>query len=437
MRILLLMPDARIHRLRWGPLSMSFREAPLTLTTLAALVPAGLGARLRLVDESIDPVPADATFDLVGISCLTGTAHRAYAWAAHFRAHGATVVLGGVHATLCPGEAARHADAVVVGFAERAWPALLRDAAAGRLRPRYEQEPGPPAGLPTPRRDLQRRRGYAVPDTVFATRGCRGTCDFCSVPAARYGWGTRPVGEVVAEVRALRGRLFAFNDVSLNEDREYALELFAALAPLRRRWGGLATARIGRDPELLEAMARSGCIYLLVGLESLDGGALAGMGKAFNREGEYGELVRRLHAHGISLQGCFLFGLDADGPEVFARTVEAVDAWGIDIPRYALYTPYPGTRAFERLRAERRLLHTHWPHYDTQHVVFRPARLSPAELDRGFRWAYRRTFATASIARRARRSPRPAVTAAGNLAYRLYVRRLDAEPGRIRAACPA
>ena len=200
MKLLLLMPGGQPHKLQVGPWARSFREAPLTLTTLAALVPPELNASLRLVDASIEPVPLREPFDLVAISCMTGTSARAYALADHFRAQGITVVLGGVHVTLRPEEARRHADAIVRGFAERTWPQLLRDFTAGQLQPEYFAEHADLAGLPDPRRDLQHAWAYMVPNTVFATRGCRSSCDFCSVPAAGFGWHTRPVPEVINEI---------------------------------------------------------------------------------------------------------------------------------------------------------------------------------------------------------------------------------------------
>jgi len=338
---------------------------------------------------------------------------------------------------LRPDEARAHADALVIGFAEETWPQLLRDWCAGRMRPEYRAERSPPlAGLPRPRRDLQKRFGYMMPNTTFATRGCGKVCDFCAVSAVPFGWHTRPVAEVVDEVRALPGRRFAFNDVNLTCDREYALELFAALQPLGKEWGGLATTTIARDAELLDAMVASGCRYLLLGFETVNNRALYSMHKAFNAPESYWNVCEQLHRRGITIQGCFIFGLDGEGPGVFSETVEAVNALRIDIPRYALYTPFPGTPAYERLRGEGRLLHENWHYYDTQHTVIRPQGMSAEELDRGFIRAWRETFTLASIVHRngARRRGLP-ISFVGNLAYRRYISRLERDTDRFPAGC--
>jgi len=437
MKLLLLLPDGGIHKIRLGPLTRSMREAPLTLTLLAGLVPPELGAELRLVDESIQAVPLDEPFDLVAISALTGTCARAYQLADHYRARGATVVLGGVHVTLRPEEAAVHADAIVLGFAERTWPELLRDYRRGALKARYQDLDAPLEGLPMPRRDLQQRFGYMMPATVFATRGCKGTCDFCSVPAAGFGWKTRPVAEVVEELRRTPQRRIAFNDVSITEDRDYAKELFTAMIPLKKSWGGLCTTRVAEDEELLDLMTRSGCRYMLTGFESIHTPALQGIQKGFNRPETYADFMRKMHDRHILIQGCFIFGFDFDTRDIFRETADLVDQLSIDIPRYAIYTPYPETGAYTRLKAEGRLLHEDWRHYDTQHVVFRPAHMSPGELDAGFRWAYARTFGLKSMLRRTLAAglwfP---VAFVGNLAYRRYARRLARDPQRILAAAP-
>ena len=431
MNILLMIPDAGIHKISLGPFRMSFREAPLTLTTLAALTPDDANATLTLIDENVQSVPKTKRFDLVAISCLTGTAFKAYEWSRHFRSQGATVVLGGYHVTLRPEEAMKHADTVMTGFAELAWPQLVQDFKSGTLKPRYEGGQGDVNLLPPPRRDLQKRFGYAMPNAVSATRACKCHCAFCSIPAAKLRWQMRPLPEVIDEIRAMPGRRFTFNDVNLLQDRDYGLELLEALTPLNKLWGGLAMVSTANDPELLEALERSGCQYLLCGFESLSKTSLDSVNKRFNRVEDYGGAVEAFHDHGISVQGCFIFGLDDDLPDIFHQTVEAVNDMKVDIPRFAISTPYPGTELFQKLEQEGRLLHTHWPHYDTQHVVFQPTHMSPEELDRGFREAYRLAFSISAMKTRVKHSPHPGITAVGNLAYRRYLKRLAKDRTRI------
>jgi radical SAM superfamily enzyme YgiQ (UPF0313 family) len=350
LNIRLIMPDARIHKLKLGPLDLSFREAPLTLTTLAALVPESIKAKIRIVDMSVgQAVPYDRRYDLVGISLLTGTAPQGYAIADQFLKTGTTVVLGGVHVTLMPEEASRHSSAIVVGFAEQTWPLLLQDFAHNRLKKIYSAKQPELSGLPAARRDLQKNFGYMVPNTVFATRGCRGGCEFCSVPAAKFGWHKRPVGEVIDEIRQIRSRRIAFNDVHLTEDTDYAKELFSAMIPLRKKWGGLASTRVADDLELLMLMRKSGCRFLLIGFESSHDAALAYMQKGGSRIAMFRNVVQRLHDLEIIIQGCFIFGTDQDEKKVFRDTVDFVNELKIDIPRDAHYNPDPNTVHYRRL----------------------------------------------------------------------------------------
>ena len=432
MRVLLIMPDAHMHVLHLGRFRKSFREMPLTLATLAALAPAGGDITFRLVDGSVEDVPLDDRADLVGISALTGCANQAYALAGHYRSRGAKVVLGGVHVTNLPGEAIQHADAIVLGNAEETWPRVLEDFRHGGLRAVY-REPLPQlpnlAGVPTPRWDLHRTSRYMIPYSVQATRGCRRTCDFCSVPTMWKPYMRRPVAEVIRDLRHTGARHVAFNDVSLTDDPEYARELFSAMVPLGKKWGGLATVDLLKDPELVDLMVRSGCCYLLFGFESEDPGVLSSIHKGFNRGVDYAELMRVMHDHRVSVQGCFVFGFDHDDASVFARTVERVQELKIDIPRYSIYTSYPGTELYFRLLAEQRVLSFNWDDYDTMHVVHQPARMTPDELFAGFKWAYRETFRVKSILHRIPgRGLNTAVNFVGNLTYRLFVRRLESEP---------
>ena len=428
MRILMVMPDAHMHKLHIGPYVRSMREAPLSLTTLAALTP--LDVELTLVDESVDRVPLEANVDLVAISVITGCAPRAYELAAHYRQRGIPVVLGGVHVTILPGEAARHADAIVIGMAEQSWPRLINDFRHGEMQSIYF-EPFPAdellPGVPAPRRELQRHGGYMMPNTVHATRGCRRVCDFCAVPVVWPHYLRRPVDDVIRDIAQIPGRVIAFNDVSLVDDVAYAKELFTAMIPFKKTWGGLATTEVVKDAELLELMQRSGCRYLLLGFESVNQSTLRQIHKGFNKSDDYAQVMETLHGCGISVQGCFVFGFDHDDSSVFAATVDRVNELRVDIPRYSLYTPYPGTTLFTRLHAEGRILSYNWNDYDTMHAVIQPAQMTPTQLYDGFKWAYRETFKAGSALRRVTGLGLQAnaiINYVGNLCYRIFVKRL-------------
>src|SRR5262249_9568488 len=294
------MPQSVMYRKR-GIFSKSLRYAPLTLTTLAALVPEELNAEIRLIDEGVEDFNVDTVdADIVGVTCITANAPRVYELARKLREMGVTVVIGGVHPTLVPDEVQPHADAIVVGYAEQSWPQLLRDFSAGKMRPRYDEGPGYRfANVPEPRRDLLKKDGYRTINTVQAVRGCPYKCNFCVVPVAWPGYLHRPIPEVIREIERLKGNTFLFLDLSPIENPKYIKDLYRALIPLKKRWGGLATIRIARDPEMLKLAAQSGCGGLLIGIESVSPATLKYMNKGFNRPDEYIEAIKRIHDHGI------------------------------------------------------------------------------------------------------------------------------------------
>src|SRR4051812_18921648 len=289
LKIALISPKGPLYRHRGGIWKKSLRYQPLTLTTLAALIPDDLAVDLQLFDEGITDVPLDLDVDLVGLTVITGTARRAYELADHFRKRGITVVLGGPHVTLIPDDAAPHADAVVVGYAEDSWPQLLHDFQNGQLRSRYDQGPSLDlADRPFARRELLPSDRYLTNNVFEATRGCIHNCDFCVVPTA---WGRKPlqkpVVDVVADIRQHGARKAIFVDLNLIANRGYAKELFTALIPLKLQWYGLATVLLAEDAELLELAARSGCKGLLMGLESISETNLRHNHKGFNSPEKY------------------------------------------------------------------------------------------------------------------------------------------------------
>ncbi len=430
MKIVLIMPHGTIHR-KGGIFGRALRYAPLTLTTLAALVPKDLEAEITLIDEGVEDLnPATIDADIVGITCITGISKHAYEISDQIRARGITTVLGGVHPTLCPDEAQLHADSIVTGFAEYTWPQLLRDFSKGKLQRRYVQGPGFVfANMPEPRRDLLKKEKYITMNTVQATRGCKQKCDFCVVPKAWPGFMMRPVKEVIAEIERLPGRKFLFLDLSPIEDPDYIKQLYRELIPLKKKWGGLATMQITRDPEMLDLAAKSGCGGLLLGIESVAPDTLRLMGKGrLNTPNHYLEEIKRLHDVGIAINGCFVFGHDGDDSSVFDRTLEFIDKAAIDLPRFALATPFPNTSLYHKLKRQGRLLHENWSFYDTQHVVFRPARMTPEELLEGHLRVWKEAYRMPMVIKRLFKSgaSRSAAvlqhTVPANMAYSLFAK---------------
>ena len=427
-QIALISPKGPLYRNRGGIFRKSLRYQPLTLTTLAAYVPSELNAEIKLFDEGISDVPMDLHADLVGITVITGTANRAYELADHFRSRGITVVLGGPHVTLIPEDAAPHGDSIVVGYAEDTWPQLLRDFALGQMKARYDQASDLSlASRPFARRELLPANRFMTNNVFEATRGCIHNCDFCVVPTA---WGRKPlqkpVDDVVADIRQHGARKLIFVDLNIIADREYALALFKALIPFNISWYGLATVLLAQDKELLDACAASGCRGLLMGLESISPANLRASRKGFNSPDHFVRLVEKLHSHQIALQGCFVFGLDDDDADIFIKTAKfAVDA-KIDLPRFAVVTPFPNTGLYKRLMSEGRILTHNWELYDGQHVVFQPKRMSVNELQFGTEAAWKHAYSFKSILSRLRHSPAPmSVRLATNFGYRFYANHLS------------
>jgi len=380
-----------------------FRFSMLTSLSVAAAAPPGV--KVRIVDEEVEALDLGTEADLVGISFMTFNAPRAYELADRLRReYHRTVIVGGYHPTLCPEEAKAHADAVCIGEAEPVLPAMIRDYEAGRLQPFYRGAPSDLRGLRLPDRRLLRRASYVAADAIQATRGCPYACTFCSVSAFhRRQFRRRPVEEVVAELQAL-GRQIIFMDDNLVADRGYAAELFSAMIPLRKRWVSQSSVTIGDDEGLMDLAARSGCCGLFLGLESLSQEGLRHWNKETNRARDYTRLIRRLHARGIAVIVGIVLGHDWDTREVFRQTLEFLEDARVDALQATILTPFPGTPLFEEMSAQGRLIDRDWSHFDFGHVVFEPARMTRADLERGHRWLLSQFYSRRRVATRLLRS---------------------------------
>jgi radical SAM superfamily enzyme YgiQ (UPF0313 family) len=254
--------------------------------------------------------------------------------------------------------------------------------------------------VPEPRRDLLKKEGYITLNTVQAVRGCPYKCNFCVVPVAWPGYSHRPIKEVIREIERLEGDSFLFLDLSPVENPTYIKQLYRELIPLKKRWGGLATIRIANDREMLKLAAQSGCGGLLIGFESVSPTTIKQMKKGFNKPNQYSEAAKILHDHGIAINGCFVFGLDGDDKDVFQRTVEFVNRAAIDLPRFSVATPFPGTALYHQLHSEGRIIQKDWTYYGGQNVVFQPRNMTVEELQSGIQWAWRQVYSVPSIVRR-------------------------------------
>ena len=198
------------------------------------------------------------------------------------------------------------------------------------------------------------------------------------------------------------------------------------MIPLNLKWAGLTTSLLARDDALLELCARSGCVGLLVGFESISHSGLKGMQKGFNSPELYADWIEKFHSVGIAVNGTFVFGIDDHTPDVFEETAQFVIDAGIDLPRFAILTPFPGTALFKRLEAEDRITSRNWELYDGQHVVFEPAHMSADALQQGNMATWRRVYGYRSIAQRMRATPISKIMFLGaNMGYRFYANRLD------------
>ncbi len=402
--------------------------APLGLMYLAAHTPEDI--QTRIIDESVEDIDFNDVPDLVGITTMTATAPRAYDIADTYKARGAKVVLGGVHASMLPDEALRHADSVVVGEAEEIWPRVVSDAAAGRMERLYRQEQFEDFTDPLlPRRDLIKPNRYWSANSVQTSRGCPHGCNFCSVTAFNgRKIRVRDTESVLAEVDSLprnnrvRKRVVPFIDDNIAAHPSRAKELFEALIPKKILWGSQASITIARDPELVRLAAKSGCGFLFIGLETLSPDSLHEMGKHQNKVEEYAEALALLEDSGIHVMGAFVFGFDTDRPSVFSDTVRFAIDNRLQVAQFANLTPYPGTRIYEQLLAENRVEPEFWldPSWDS-HVVFSPGNMTPQGLFESTRQVHLDFYSYRSIIKRLRFRRHWSYWLAFNLLYRQTV----------------
>ena len=384
----------------------------LGLLTVAGLTPPEHEVVYREIADLRPDEPLEA-LDLVGISSFTAQIDEAYALADRYRAAGVPVVLGGLHVSLLPDEAAQHADSVVLYGAEGIWPRVVHDAEAGRLEPRYEglrARVFDDGNYAQPRFDLLAGRPYNR-ITVQTSRGCPLDCEFCAASVRiTSSYQQKPIEKVIREIRVARETtrqpFFELADDNTFVNKKWGKALVRAIAPLDIRWFTETDISIADDEELLDLLAESGCRQVLIGLESPDAGALDGMDprnwkKA--RAPRYLEAIDRIQSRGVTVNGCFILGLDSHTPDVFETVRDFVQASGLLEVQITVQTPFPGTPLYRRLAHEGRLLQDRfWDRCTLFDVTYQPKGMSVAELEAGMRWLFSEIYNEREFLRRKR-----------------------------------
>lgn len=358
---------------------------PLAFAILAGCTPKDY--QVELYDERLEEIPERLDVDLVAITVETFTARRAYQLASRFERQGIPVVAGGYHATFCADETSRYVRSVVAGDADDVWPDVLKDAQQGTLKRKYESH-FPNLSERVIDRSIFRKKRYRPVALVQFGRGCRYACDFCSIHAF-YGTNLRwrPVSEVVAELERVNRPYVFFTDDNLFNNKDRLRELLEAIRPLKIRWSCQCSIDVAVDSDLLKLMARSGCISLMIGFESLDPGNLKLMKKSWNQKhGSYGEMIQKIRDNGMMIYGGFVLGYDHDTPAVFDATLEFAIENRLFLANFNPLTPTPGSALYTRLQSEGRLIRDPWwldPEFKYGDCMFQPKSMSPEQLQEG------------------------------------------------------
>ena len=381
----------------WRPIKYSLFP-PLGLATLAAYCSPDDEVELR--DEHVEEINTNDDPDIVVIQVYITNAFRAYELADHYRKNGKYVCLGGLHVSSLPDEGLMHADSIFIGPGEDTFPQFLKDFKAGVTKRVYKNGIRNIADIPPIRRELIKRNLYLVPNSIVVSRGCPHHCDFCYKDAFFEGgksFYTQQVDAALNEINRLPGKHLYFLDDHLLGNQKFSAALFEGMKGMNRVFQGASTVDAILRGDLIEKAAEAGLRSIFIGFETLNRNNLSQSNKKQNIGKDYGEAIKRLHSLGIMINGSFVFGLDDDDKDVFKRTVDWGVRQGLTTSTYHILTPYPGTRLYQSMQQQKRILHDNWSLYDTRHVVYKTKGLSAEELKAGYDWAYQSFYSWSNI----------------------------------------
>ncbi len=362
---------------------------------------------VTVIDERYSDINFNEKYDIVLINFNFSSVPRAYEIADIFRKKGIPVVLSGWYPSVLPEEAKKHADSVLIGRGEINWPKLLDDFENNELKPIYQPAKYdnsikiPPTNIDLP--------GFVITGAVEATRGCPYRCEFC--PEANIPGGsqfyTRPVDEVIAEIKSLPQKTIMFYDSSLTINPGYSKSLFKKMKGLKKIFFCNGNSDVlAHDKEFVRLSKEAGCVSWLIGFESVTQKTIDEIGKTRNRVEEYSRAVRNIHDQRMAVIGSFMFGFDTDTNEVFDETLKTIKELEIDVADFCILTPFLGTPVFEKFEKEGRILTKDWSKYTMKNVVFEPKNMTPEELLQGVRKMYAEFYSTSYTVKRVIKSLR-------------------------------
>jgi len=373
----------------------------LALPLLAALTPKEY--EVKIILETIEQVDFDSDADIIAISSMGHAVVRTLDIAKEFKKRGKTVILGGYMVSLMPEEAKKYCDAVVVGDAEPVWEELLKDYEKGELKEFYKKELTK-LETPIPRYDLILNKNIGDFLPVQAGRGCPNACSFCSVYCLyKTRYHRREINDVIRDIKKVKElgfKKFLLLDDNILSDRDYMLELCREIEKLNMQWLSQCSVKIGEDEDLLKAVAKSGCIALSFGLESISKESLNSMNKAWENPKEYPRLIKKIQKAGIDISTEMVVGAEGDTLESIKATGDFIRENKIVVPRFYILTPIPGTKFYEDMIKENRICNNDMYSYNGTEAVHVPKNMTPQELTKAYWDLYNDVFTMRSILER-------------------------------------
>ena len=387
------------------PLVMKRIPDSLTLGMLYSILKKAFpDIEVEIYDETVELVEKEKiSADIVGISAITPAFYKAIEYSEYFRQKNIPVFIGGAHATLAPETCSENFDSVIVGLANETLVELINDFKNNSLKKMYTQNPQMSfENFVFPERELYERKHFLGTelDMVQATYGCSNVCKFCVQPYICNGYHQRPVQDVLEEINTIKSSYIEFVDPNFGKDLNYLKELCVGLKFLQKKWFAPMTLLIAKNEENLRMLKEAGCVGVLIGFETLEPDTIDTIDKNFNTAEQYEEVVKMFHKYDIEVTGSFVLGLDGDTKETADKILDFIIKAGVDYPRFTINTPFPGTKYYEEMKANGRLITEDYKLYDCCHCVIKPLKMTSQEDELMFERIWSKSYSIVNIIKR-------------------------------------